>query len=117
MHIFYIIGTGVSCRTISSPGEWKIDVEFSKRWEMNAAQSLDSIVRYSNMRCCVVSRYANNTAIVIIRLRQIANLKMSHLHFVRRGINEERVEGTACRGQGDSRFEIGECFYCDPARF
>lgn len=71
------------------------------------------------MGCCVVSWYANrnNTAIVIIRLRQIANLEMSHLDFVRCGINEERVEGKACRGEGDSRFEIGECFYCGPARF
>lgn len=90
-------------------------MEFSKRWKMNAAESVRCVVRYSNVGCCVVSRYAYTA--IVIRMRQIVNLKMSHLYFVRCGINDERVEGKTCGREGDGRFEIGKYFYCGPARF
>ncbi len=66
-------------------------MEFSKRWKMNAAESVRCVVRDANVGCSVVPRNAD-----IIRMRQIVNLKIRHLHFVRCFINDERVEGKTC---------------------
>lgn len=52
-------------------------MEFSKRWKMNVAEGVRCVVRYANVGGFVISRYATD----IIRMRQIENLKMRHLHF------------------------------------